>query len=103
MINEEVLKSCRPVNGYLLVKPVERKEQKTSSGIVLTTTHTDDSICMAKILATPMDLGGEFPVGKHIVYQNNGYDAYPSFQLDPGDPKSKHLLLSKQFVLMIID
>lgn len=103
MINEEILKSCKPVNGYLLVKPAEKKEQKTASGIVLANMHTDDSICMAQIIASPEDLAPQFPVGKHVVYQNNGYDAYPSFKLEPADPKSKHLLLNKQFVLMLID
>lgn len=107
---EEVLNSAMVMNEYLLVKPISNKEVKTASGIVLSSSRTEESIKFASVVKKGALVNKDKPnavleclnVGDIVAFQNMGHDAFPSFMLDPSDSDSKYFLLNSSFVLMCV-
>lgn len=100
MINTSL--SC-PVNKNFLAKEI-KKEQTTKSGLVLTTSHSEESVKLFEVIRTPThhDLGYDINIGDTLVVQNNGYNSIPSFRTDPTNPDSTMFIIPQSYILMVI-
>lgn len=96
----ENIESLVLINDYLLVKPLKSSDKRTKEGIIVTANLQDDSLCFGEIVNKPHNLI-DFQIGNIVYYLNQGFNGFPSFQLDPADPNTKYVLLNKQFVVMM--
>jgi co-chaperonin GroES (HSP10) len=110
MDKEKMIKAAvdhaQVMNGYILVKPVKFGELKTASGLVLSTTRTDDSVKFAEVVRVgiPGDdktagILQHISPGDIIVHQNMGHDAFPGFSVDPSDSDTKYLFLNCSYII----
>lgn len=100
MINTDL---SRPVNKNFLAKEI-KKEKTTKSGLVLTTSHSEESVKLFEVVRVPVsdDLGYHVGIGDTLVVQNNGYNSIPSFRTDPTNPDSTMFIIPQSYILMVI-